>query len=193
MNASVDGTNAANEIAAVRARLPYFDRRALSQAWFSAFHLASDGAPARSRAVVPFAEAQPSHAPGRPATRAGRVAHVLSGAGAARAPRGLAFGAPAATTSSRGIARAARPSAASEPASASARIYPPVYASFTLAIEGARVAILLRRDGPALHVVALCTRRHVELVSRALACAGIVLRAQGERVHASLRTVEPAR
>ena len=70
------------------------------------------------------------------------------------------------------------------------REYPPVRASFTLTIEGARVQILLRRDGPALHVVALCTRRHVELVRRALACADLALRAQGTYVRSSLRATE---
>jgi hypothetical protein len=193
MNGSVDGANASNEIAAVRARLPYFDRRALSQAWFSAFHLASDGAPPRFRPALPFAEMEPFHAPRGALARADGAPHALSNAATNRGPRGTARAGGLAATSPRSIAREARPASASASAAQAARSYPPVHATFTLAIEGARVAILLRRDGPALHVVALCTRRHVELVSRALACAGIVLRAQGERVHASLRSVEPAR
>src|ERR1700686_5193165 len=38
-----------NSIAVIRARLPYVDRRALSEAWFSALHLAREGEPLARR------------------------------------------------------------------------------------------------------------------------------------------------
>jgi hypothetical protein len=70
--------------------------------------------------------------------------------------------------------------------------YPPVRASFHLAVDGGRVQILVRRQGTVLHVIALCSERHVELVRRALVCADLHLRARGERVQSSVRAFDQA-
>jgi hypothetical protein len=40
-----------------------------------------------------------------------------------------------------------------------------------------------------LHVIALCSEGHVELVRRALACADLHLRARGEKVSSSVRAL----
>lgn len=177
--------DAVNDLAAIRARLPYFDRRALSQAWFSAFHLAVEATPAGPKRV--FAVAEPaSDGPLRASRGRKLFARERAAAAASTASRRIqsaAAGIPSRPGTLRRTVRAAQPLAA-------ARQYPPVRANFTLTIEGARVQILLRRDGPALHVVALCTRRHVELVRRALACADLALRAQGTYLRSSLRALE---
>jgi hypothetical protein len=171
----------ANDIAAVRARLPYFDRRALSQAWFSAFHLASDATPP---AAVKHAFAICEGASGGPLPRNATFQR--------RTPSLVPFAVPRPVRWLEGVgaSRPADPARRGERVAThfeAARRFPPLRASFTIAIEGARVQILLRREGQALHVVALCTRRHLELVRRALACAGFALRAQGEEVRSSLR------
>ena len=70
--------------------------------------------------------------------------------------------------------------------------YAPVRASFHIGVGGGRVQIVLRRDGAVLHVVAVCSRRHVELVRRALACADLHLRLRGETIRSSVRTLEGA-
>jgi hypothetical protein len=176
--------NAANDIAAIRARLPYLDRRALSQAWYSALHLASEGGAASVKHALAICELAsdgrlPAPDPVReartrlPQTRSTPTGR-LEGAGA-RSPANVACRAERSTV-----------------ALAATRRHPPVRATFTLTIQGARVQILVRREGDALHVVALCTRRHLELVRRALACAGFALRAHGERVQCSLRATEGA-
>ena len=175
--------NAANDITAIRARLPYLDRRALSQAWYSALHLASDGATASVKHAFAICElASDGRLPA--ATDSSHESHArLPLAGRALSRRPEAGGATSPASVARRAKRAGVPLATT-------RRYPPVRATFTLFIQGARVQILVRREGAVLHVVALCTRRHVELVRRALACADFALRAEGERVQCSLRATE---
>jgi hypothetical protein len=178
--------NATGNIAVIQMRLPYLDRRSLSQAWFSALRLASDGKPptaadrrlkigardsaarpaASWRATVERVSPAPQEAAGRPSRRASQAeppAHVANRV--AWPPRRIA------ATQAPGRAHS----------------YPPARASFALGLEGARVQILVRRDGTTLHVLALCAARHVELVRRALACADLHLRARGEVVCSSVR------
>jgi len=157
--------NAANDITAIRARLPYLDRRALSQAWYSALHLASDGATASVKHAFAICElASDGRLPA--ATDSSHESHArLPLAGRALSRRPEAGGATSPANVARHAKRAGVPLATT-------RRYPPVRATFTL------------------HVVALCTRRHVELVRRALACADFALRAEGERVQCSLRATE---
>lgn len=173
----------ANDIAAVRARLPYFDRRALSQAWFSAFHLASDATPATVKHAFAICEGASDGPLPRSATLQRRSQSLVPFAGPKPLRRLEGAGASGPASPARRGQRVAAPLEA-------ARRFPPLRASFTITIEGARVQILLRREGPALHVVALCTRRHLELVRRALACADFALRAQGADVRSSLRALE---
>jgi hypothetical protein len=177
--------NAANDITAIRARLPYLDRRALSQAWYSALHMASDGSSAGVKHA--FAICQLASDGRLPAaadsSRESRARLPLSGSTLLRRPEGAVAGNPA------NVSRRAERAAVSL---ATTRRYPPLRATFTLTIQGARVQIVVRREGATLHVVALCTRRHLELVRRALACADFALRAEGERVRCSLRPAEGA-
>jgi hypothetical protein len=64
------------------------------------------------------------------------------------------------------------------------------HVSFTLTVAGARVALHLRRAGEKLLVIVVCSARHAALVRRALADVADSLRAQGECVDASVRTME---
>lgn len=72
------------------------------------------------------------------------------------------------------------------PAAAALR-YPPVHAAFRLELDGGRVHVVLRREGSVLHVVALCSERHVERVRRALGLAAEHLRLRGEALAVEVR------
>jgi hypothetical protein len=180
---SEENVTATSAIGVIRLRLPYTDSRSLSQAWFSALHLESDAkAPAVTRrrakpsvsgkdavALKPPAPPERSASPprSRPAATRVRTAGPAGSDATGRAAR-----------------ERTRPAA---PALDAARSYPPVRAAFAFGLDGARVHILVRREGATLHVLALCAPRHVELVRRALACADFHLRARGDAVCSSVR------
>jgi hypothetical protein len=174
----------ADSIAVIRARIPYVDRRALSEAWFSALHLATAdrrperrvpraAAPApRNTAVRPAAVAKtpPASHGSRPLPpRTGGAARIAWGREAHMRPNGRPGGAVVVPFPSRAVR------------------YAPVRASFHVGLDGGRVQIIVRRDGPVLHVVAVCSARHVDLVRRALACADLHLRLRGETVRSMVR------
>ena len=179
----------AHSIAVVRTRLPYIDRRALSQAWFSALHVASDGAPKHGvrcpsqAAVVRSQAARTAHASAPVRTLPAAVQSARRSA--AKRPGTSADVAARRAQRARTSATAAR---TDDP-----RSYPPFQTSLSVGIEGARVALLLRREGPTLHVIALCAPANVELVRRALACADAQLRCSGESVRASVRSTAEVR
>ena len=179
MNDSVEAP-----IAVVRARLPYIDRRALSQAWFSAMHAASD-APQRvpTRRTTDTerdANAKRATANATADAKARDDARVV----ARDARNGRAPGAIEETFARRLVERTARVARAD--AVDRARSYPSFHSSLTIGVDGERVQLVLRRRGPTLHVVAVCTRANVALVRRALACADAHLRLRGESVRASV-------
>ena len=177
-------------IAVLRTRLPYVDRRSLSEAWFSALHVARTDAPTREAGSRPAAcgnvsvphpkRARPvSHlAPARTVGIARYAATVRSAHDAV--PSGV------------DLDDAAAPMPRLRRAAAQARSYPARRTSLTVGVDGARVQLLLRREGNVLHVVALCRPGIAEVVSRALACAHAHLRSRGDALRASVRTYEPA-
>ena len=188
-----DTVNAPNArtLAVIRTRLPYLDRRALSQAWFSALGLrerelrgvpralarvatqtaaASAFAGCRSAAPMPAGEPLPCATP----ALQGRKERV--GCSAEDEP-----GVERTSSLDRG-----KPARAAAPAPASLR-YPPVHAAFRLELDGGRVHVVVRREGSQLHVVALCSARHVESVRRALGLAAEHLRLRGEVLAAEVR------
>jgi hypothetical protein len=163
-----------HQIAVIRARLPYTDARALSQAWFSALRLASDG-----------------HAPELRRGRA-RTSAALSGDRAATPSRETgARPLPAATPRAHGAALRRGAGAPSVDATARRRFREGVVArdgvrtttdaraAFTVTLANARVRLLVRGDGDRLHVVALCSARLADTVARALALASVSLRQRG--------------
>jgi hypothetical protein len=179
-------------IAVVRAQLPYVDRRALSQAWFSALGLAE---PQTRFTARPGAAPQPARGtsqfrpapPGARATAASVAAPATHPATAvARAPRASDGAAQL------DLARLRKTSAAViAPGTVEARAlrYPPVHASFRLEVDGGRVRVILRRENGVLHVIALCSRKHVALVRRALARAGAHLRERGDALRGEVRAL----
>jgi len=189
-----------NSIAVIRARLPYVDRRALSEAWFSALHLAREGEPlARRRRDI-----------ASPGTALALRRRDIAPPGSALALRRRDIASPGTAGSfhpwnSRRlvncfVAPASGLRSAQAPGSATSRRLAQAHAdealrnharaSFSIALDGGgRVQILLRREGRVLHVLALCSTRHVELVRRALACADLHLRARGEKVSSSVRAL----
>jgi hypothetical protein len=177
-------------IAVVRTRLPYIDRRSLSQAWFSALHLAAE---TRPNAIPARRAADAAYVPA-----AARLAVPLASAGVGeRAPSRAGAPARSRPAESGDIASKRRrdtPAVAKRTAAFErARSYPPFRTSLTVGVGGARIKLLLRRDGPTLHVIALCAPANVELVQRALACADAHLRRSGESVRASVRVrAEPS-
>jgi hypothetical protein len=74
---------------------------------------------------------------------------------------------------------------------ARARSYDGYRTSLTFGVGGERVALVLRREGATLHVVALCRPAVADIVRRALARADHELRAHGESIRASVTALAP--
>ena len=172
-------------IAVLRTRLPYTDRRSLSQAWFSALHLAqigpARGLPARRASDPSFV------APGLRNASVPTVAQrpgPLTARSAAPKPERAAL-----RDAAPGCTRDVRLRSKEKAAFEQARSYPPFSTSLTIGVDGARIKLLVRREGSTLHVVALCAPQNADLVRRALACADTYLRGNGESVRASVRTL----
>jgi len=165
-------------VAVVAAQLAATDRRALSQAWYSALHLA-DHAPrttpargalaasARIGGSSPLAGSAPpagiSHVPpgGRPAVRAAIPRTASAEAHERRFAR-----TELARSIERGLARRTPRSGA---------------VSFAIRTRGARVHLVVRVDGGRSRVVAVCPAVLRERVERALAHARFALAARGVR------------
>jgi hypothetical protein len=172
---------ASHPVAVVATSVARTDRRALSQAWYSALHLAEPhaGSPhaasagAHANAVGPHAANHTPAAGPAPASGGARqIARPLAARGAGALPV-LDRRSPATPLAKR-IARAL---VEREPRPAPA----------TLAIKAAegRVQLLVRSDGAATRIVALCAPALRERVERALAHARFALAAHGTRVEAA--------
>jgi hypothetical protein len=169
----------------VPARLPYLDRRALSEAWYAALRLARNphlSAPAARRAPPGGERFAPQALAARAPVPAASRAQTPGAASTRRAlpAAGLAAGTPAARA--RGI-----PSTRTH--AAPRAVKPPAHARLTLTLDGARVRIIARRDGARTHVIALCSVEHVGIVRRALGVLEQSLRSRGERLEAAIRTI----
>lgn len=169
--------NETSPIAVLETRLPYLDRRALSQAWFDALHLARAREPAVAQQTR---SATPLEAPDR-------YAHAKTCAteSADRAPAHLRL-----------IGRRDGCAVAEAQASVTRRVAPktrlrtverriresepPRVANLTLAIDGARVQLSVRREGGRTRILAVCAAQHVDQVRRALAGLDLALRVRGE-------------
>lgn len=168
--------NEPSPIAVIETRLPYLDRRALSQAWFDALHLAREREP---RVSLPVRRENdiPACSPARktdPICEPADMTPVQSRIPLRGAARGDAEAAPelrrpgAAKMRLRTVERRVRQSE------------PPRVANLTLAINGARVQLSVRRESGRTRVIAVCAAQHVEQVRRALAGLDLALRVRGE-------------
>jgi hypothetical protein len=168
-------------VAVVATQLAGTDRRTLSQAWYSALHLA-ERAPAGRHAPLAPAAATTSHGP-----RVARPNHQLplranAGAVATAAPRN----APARYAGDSAPCACERRAPRTELARRIERGLtrrPPhaAAASFAVRGPGGRVHLVVRTDGARTRVVAVCAPPLRERVERALAQARFALAGRGVR------------
>jgi hypothetical protein len=179
--------NAPSDIAVVRARLPYTDHRALSQAWYAALKLSRDeGAPMVKRSRP---QASPTGARNRSRTQGESVPaqhHASSGVVARQATRPIV---PAYAYRSK-LEAGLRSNGAASHSNDARKQSIPGGASFTVSLGDARVRIVARSDGNRLQLTAVCNARHSEIVRRALAHASIGLGLCGARVDTAVHCEE---
>jgi len=165
-------TTASGGVAVIAADVARTDRRALSEAWYSALHLARTAVPPRA-SVAPRALAtnatspmpprhtrgEPAAAPQTPAPRRGPGARITAGTppAGARPERDAARRIASALAAFAGGSRIAR--------------------AQTIEVAGGRVRLLVRSDGRTTRVVAVCSAALREPVERALAGARCALAA----------------
>ena len=183
---------ASSDLAVIRARLPYVDRRALSEAWFAALRLGSEGEPQTMKTMQRRSGESDQTTPS-PKIREG--AQATPPAVNARHPSNVhpqnvrtAPDANRAGPSTRGASAKSMPSTGS-------RSHAPqsVAISFTIPVGDARVRVVARGDGNRLHLTAVCTAQYADLVRRALAHATLGLRRQGAFVEANFYCREDGR
>jgi hypothetical protein len=173
-------TTASNGVAVIATQVAKTDRRALSEAWYSALHLSRNAVPVRSRAV--HGAAAPS------AYVAGKRDSAPPAAGR------LALTAPPVRMPGAASARGLLPNERRRPATETARrieravatlaAMPTVPAMHTVDVAGGRVRLLVHSDGRTTRIVALCSGGLREAVERALASARFALAGAGLAVHA---------
>jgi hypothetical protein len=167
-------------VAVVAAQLADTDRRALSQAWYSALHLAgrAPAAPRAPHAPTPF---EPARSGARAAIRANDAPQqrtndvARSARGTAKTARAEAGGAgPERRTPKTELARRIE-------RGLTRRLPRAAPASFAVRGAGGRVHVLVRSDGARARVVAVCAPPLRERVERALAHARFALAGCGVR------------
>ncbi len=173
-------TSVSEGVAVVATQLAQTDRRALSEAWYSALHVAGGTLPRRT---APH----------------GVIAAPAAADDRAAAPRGerASTGGPRPVQPRKHTAARARIDAATErrrPAGEAARHIEravaalaarrPLPAAHTVEIAGGRVRLLVHSDGRATRIVAVCSGPLREHVERALASARFSLAGAGMTVAA---------
>ena len=175
-------TTASDGVAVIATQLAQTDRRALSEAWYSALHLAGGTLPAGARAAHgrPWATmSTPAPAARAVSSRLG-IAHP-SAAAAPRAHREADARATPASERRRPVTETARRIERAVERLACVTGTP---AAHTIDVDGGRIRLLLHHDGRTTRVVALCSRPLREQVERALASARFALAGAGWAVGA---------
>jgi hypothetical protein len=174
----VNASTNTDDIAVIQARLPYTDRRALSEAWFSVLRRASNGAREEDvgasagvkqeliaaryfRTERRNARCEPQCCVGLRRSLQTANAHSSDGGGAAETERLRAGRA----MTQKGAARETLRESVS-------------HATFTTVLDGARATLHVRRDAEKTTVIAVCSARHAERVRRALAEAAVGMSAR---------------
>ncbi len=168
-------------LAVFRARLPYIDRRALSQAWYAALHLTD----------VPAAAVRRLQPKGFGSTCGARdtrtdtkdAAPAARGAAAIRRSAARAAGRPTAAPETAPVAIRRKPVV---PASLARRL-PSLRTHFSLAVGGARVQFLVRREHARLCVIAVCRASEAATVRQALADVQRMMLARGDAFEMQVR------
>jgi hypothetical protein len=167
-------TTASDGVAVIATQLAQTDRRALSEAWYSALHLAG-GSTSRTQSVPQRAGALRSPAPAAPAT-ASHAGRQLVAAPASSPRHGAGARVEVGDERRRPVTDTAR---RIERAVVTLTARRPVPAAHTVEVAGGRVRLLVHDDGRATRIVALCSRPLREHVERALAHARFTLAAAG--------------
>jgi len=169
-------TTATNGVAVIATQLAQTDRRALSEAWYSALHLTQSVAPARPRrAVLPVA-ASSAHMP----ERCGKTVPAGSRLAAAPLPqRAQREASPRAVPANERRRPATESGRRIERAVAVLAAHANAPAAHTVDVAGGRVRLLVRSDGRTTRIIAVCSRPLREQVERALASARFALAGAG--------------
>jgi hypothetical protein len=173
-------TTASGGVAVIATQLAQTDRRALSEAWYSALHLTRDAAAPRAR-TMHGEQAPAAHA----ATTRGAVPHAgqrgVATSAPPRARRDASALATAANERRRPVSETAR---RIERAVQRLAAMPGVPAAHTIDVDGGRIRLLVHHDGRSARLVALCSGPLREQVERALASARFALAGAGLAVGA---------
>jgi hypothetical protein len=172
-------TTASDGVAVIATQLAQTDRRALSEAWYSALHLAGGTLPAGARATRVWPTTPTTPAARAVSSRLG-IAHPSAPA-APRAHREADARATPASERRRPVTETAR---RIERAVERLACVPATPAAHTIDVDGGRIRLLLHHDGRTTRVVALCSRPLREQVERALASARFALAGAGWAVGA---------
>jgi hypothetical protein len=176
-------TTASGGVAVIATQVARTDRRALSEAWYSALHLAHAANPARPAARrAPAGDVPPARG-----TRTGAPADAAPGR-AATAPA-LRASRDAASGSCGTIGERRRPvcetARSIERAVSTLRMRVSGDTAQTVEVAGGRVRLLVRSERGTTRIVALCSDPLREPVERALARARFTLAGAGHDVGAS--------
>ncbi|MFN2460701.1 MAG: hypothetical protein ABR591_08450, partial [Candidatus Velthaea sp.] len=173
-------TTGTSSVAVVATSAARTDRRALSQAWYSALHLAGAAAPRPMRAPTPHAAARtPQTAQARPAQNGRRDAPVT------REPRRRAGPRTVVPSNAPDPRKETELTRRIELAVVRRSAVRTAVGSAVFATAGGRVQLFVRTDAGATRIVALCPTQLREPVERALAHARVALRASGVPVGAA--------
>jgi hypothetical protein len=169
-------TTASGGVAVIATQLAQTDRRALSQAWYSALHVTHPPAPLRAHATA--ARVLPAGAPATNvrATPGHRAAPPALAPAMPRAQRRASAPAGPATERRRPVTETVR---RIERAVATLSARPHAPAAHTVDLAGGRVRLLVRNDGRTTRIVALCSDPLRGQVERALASARFALAGAG--------------
>jgi hypothetical protein len=175
------------EVSILAAPLAAIDRRALSQAWYSALHVAQAAPQQPQGAAKP-----PRCAVVQPRMTRSLDRHArLDGCAAGNAPVTRQCGAHTtrdATLAESSVARRARSQLGRRIELRFASATQPVArATFSLGRGAARVHIIMQSDGATARLVAICRPQLREIVARALAEARLALRFRGIAVAPEVR------
>ena len=173
-------TTATTGVAVIATDIAQTDRRALSEAWYSALHLADSAIAAPS----PCAAAKSSFATtvtARPRYESAKALSARAEGPQARS-RGTAAITPSATIDRRQPATESSRRIERAVATLSARR--PVPAAHTIDVDGGRVRLLVHTDGRRTRILAVCNSPQRDVVERALASARFTLAGAGLAVGA---------
>lgn len=167
------------EVSILAAPVAAMDRGALSQAWYSALHLAQRSPQQRQTGTLQSVHdaAQHQQQSKRPCAQVTKTSHSNAGAPTVSRPHD----ARPAKEASLDVSAARTPSQLSKRIELrfAANHHPVARATFSLGRGAARVHIIMQTNGSTARLVAICRPQMRDIVARALAEARLALNARG--------------